>query len=74
MQGAFSKCTIRLVTLLTGIIVTVLGVMHIAYPSMSAVWTQWQLMVESIYLGYIGVYVGSDWFADSLKSREQEAR
>ena len=45
---------IRIVTLLTGIAVTALGVVHLIYPSFGGYLSQVSSTITSGYLGYMG--------------------
>lgn len=65
----FNKWSIRIVTVLTGVVVLGLTLAHFTYPAMINQLTAIQAIVTTVYLGYMGWHVGFDWGRESLQSK-----
>lgn len=68
MSIMFSKRSARVITVLVGIIVFALAVVHYAYPIVSGI----QQVVLGMYLGYMGVYMWADELTVQVEQQEQE--
>lgn len=69
MIAPFTKRWIRTVTVLTGIIVTVLALACFAYPSSKGYLIAMLSVVQAFYLAYMGGYVWYDWGVESLEPK-----
>lgn len=74
MKVPFDKRSIRIVTVSVGFAVLSLTLARFAYPGHNDVFNVVQSIVTTVYLGYMGWYVGYDWGNEIAQKWEEVSK